>query len=79
MNGARGALICGALCRARYTFYSSKLYAVVPKWCPELLKTYKKQREAIKRYCGYSSISLLFFLDFFGVSFWSAPFFETEF
>ena len=34
------------------------------KWCPELLKTYKKQREAIKRYCGYSSISLLFFLVF---------------
>ena len=42
------------------------MYAVVPEWRPELLKAYKKQRGAIKRYVLYSSISLLFFLAFFG-------------
>lgn len=66
MNGARGALICGALRKTSYTSYSQKMYAVVPEWCPELLKAYKKQRGAIKRYVLYSSISLLFFLAFFG-------------
>lgn len=31
---------------------------------PELLKSYKKQRVAIKRYFRYCSTSLLFFLGF---------------
>ena len=39
------------------------------KWCPELLKSYEKQRGAIKSCCRYRSISLLFFFAFFNVSF----------
>ena len=51
-----------------HAHYTRKMYAVVPQWCPELLKSYEKQRGAIKRYCRYSSISLLFFFVFFDVS-----------
>ena len=51
-----------------HTRYTRKMYTVVPQWCPELLKSYEKPRGAIKRYCRYSSISLLFFFAFFDVS-----------
>lgn len=50
INGAPGVLICGARRQKPYTFYSHKMYDMVTKWRPELLKTYKKQRGAIKRY-----------------------------
>ena len=37
-----GALVCGALGVLLYAVYSSKMYTVVPLWCPNVLKTYKK-------------------------------------
>lgn len=67
-NGALGAPLCGARLILYHTHYTRKMYTVVPQWCPELLKSYEKQRGAIKRYCCYSSISLLFFFAFFDVS-----------
>ena len=67
-NGALGAPLCGARLIPYHTHYTRKMYTVVPQWCPELLKSYEKQRGAIKRYCRYSSISLLFFFAFFDVS-----------
>ncbi len=67
-NGALGAPLCGARLIPHHTHYTRKMYTVVPQWCPELLKSYEKQRGAIKRYCCYSSISLLFFFAFFDVS-----------
>ena len=67
-NGALGAPLCGARLILYHTHYTRKMYTVVPQWCPELLKSYEKQRGAIKRYCRYSSISLLFFFAFFDVS-----------
>lgn len=67
-NGALGAPLCGARLIPHHTRYTRKMYTVVPQWCPELLKSYEKQRGAIKRYCRYSSISLLFFFAFFDVS-----------
>ena len=67
-NGALGAPLCGARLIPHHTHYTRKMYTVVPQWCPELLKSYGKQRGAIKRYCRYSSISLLFFFAFFDVS-----------
>ena len=67
-NGALGAPLCGARLIPHHTHYTRKMYTVVPQWCPELLKSYEKQRGAIKRYCRYSSISLLFFFAFFDVS-----------
>jgi len=42
VNGALGALICGALGVLLYSVYSSKMNAVVPLWCPNVLKIYKK-------------------------------------
>ena len=42
VNGALGALICGALGVLLYSVYSSKMNTVVPLWCPNVLKTYKK-------------------------------------
>ena len=42
VNGALGALICGALDVLLYSVYSSKMNTVVPLWCPNVLKTYKK-------------------------------------
>jgi len=67
-NGALGAPLCGARLIPHHTRHTRKMYTVVPQWCPELLKSYEKQRGAIKRYCRYSSISLLFFFAFFDVS-----------
>lgn len=67
-NGALGAPLCGAQLIPHHTRYTRKMYTVVPQWCPELLKSYEKPRGAIKRYCRYSSISLLFFFAFFDVS-----------
>lgn len=78
-NGARGARICGALYRLLYSLYSHKMYAVVPQWCPKPLKTYKKQRGAIKRYIFHSSISLLFFFVFFGAFLLLVSFSELDF
>ena len=48
----------GALLLERYSLWCPVL------WWPELLKSYKKQRVAIKRYFRYCSTSLLFFLGF---------------
>ena len=42
VNGALGALICGARGVLLYSVYSSKMNTVVPLWCPNVLKTYKK-------------------------------------
>ena len=65
VNGALVALICGALGILLYSVYSSKMNTVVPLWCPNILKTYKKLWKAVKRYSRYSSRSLLFSLVFF--------------
>lgn len=74
-NVAHGALIYGARHPTRkilHSAYARIMYAQVPKWCPHSLKSYKKQRGAIKTHVVYSSISLLFFLlcfaGFTGVS-----------
>ncbi len=63
-----GALICGALLYTEHTFYSLKMYGLVPEWRPELLKSVKKQRGVIKRFFLYSSISLLLFFAGLGLS-----------
>ena len=42
VNGTLGALICGALGVLLYSVYSSRMNTVVPLWCPNVLKTYKK-------------------------------------
>ena len=41
-NGALGAPLCGARLIPHHTHYTRKMYAAVPQWCPELLKSYEK-------------------------------------
>ena len=55
VNGALGALICGALGVLLYSVYSSKMNTVVPLWCPNVLKTYvcPKYSEELHRHITF--------------------------